>query len=176
MFRLQQFDAAVDGIEAQADGVALVEEFGAEQLDITKLTGGEFLGEIFTATMGDGGLDATRDVDVDALFLEFPLFLLAVGRYGNGLEVVDGEVVGLSRQVVGIDDSKYSSICDIPLTTVRHPHQVLGEAAAKCLLRQIETGSEKAEDTIFVPELVVRDSVRKLETQSVAAQDYGYRW
>ena len=78
--------------------------------------------------------------------------------------------------VVGIDDSKYSSICDIPLTTVRHPHQVLGEAAAKCLLRQIETGSEKAEDTIFVPDLVVRDSVRKLETQSVPAQDYGYRW
>lgn len=62
--------------------------------------------------------------------------------------------------IVGIDDSKYSSICDVPLTTVRHPHQVLGEAAAKMLIRQMETGV-RPEDTMFVPELIVRDSVRK---------------
>lgn len=62
--------------------------------------------------------------------------------------------------VVGIDDSKYASICDVPLTTVRHPHQVLGEAAAKMLIEQMNNPHDRQEDTIFVPELVVRESVR----------------
>lgn len=64
--------------------------------------------------------------------------------------------------VVGIDDSKYASICDVPLTTVRHPHCDLGEAAARTLLDMIETRSAQHEDVIFTPKLIVRDSVRKL--------------
>lgn len=65
--------------------------------------------------------------------------------------------------VVGIDDSKYASICDVPLTTVHHPHQELGKAAAKRLLAQMDSTIEADDaDTIFVPELIVRDSVRRL--------------
>lgn len=64
--------------------------------------------------------------------------------------------------VAGIDDSKYASICDVPLTTVRHPHCKLGEAAARTLLDMIEAHSAQHKDVIFTPELIVRDSVRKL--------------
>ena len=64
--------------------------------------------------------------------------------------------------VVGIDDSRYASICDVPLTTVHHPHCELGETAARTLLDMIETNSLRHQDMIFTPELIVRDSVRQL--------------
>lgn len=64
--------------------------------------------------------------------------------------------------VAGIDDSKYASICDVPLTTVRHPHCELGETAARTLLDMIKACSVQHSDVIFTPELIVRDSVRKI--------------
>ncbi|MBR6044944.1 MAG: GntR family transcriptional regulator [Ruminococcus sp.] len=64
--------------------------------------------------------------------------------------------------VVGIDDSRYASICDVPLTTVHHPHSKLGEAAAELLLGTIDRRIMLPEDRIFVPELVIRDSVAKV--------------
>lgn len=64
--------------------------------------------------------------------------------------------------VTGIDDSNYARICDVPLTTVKHPHRALGEAAANALLRLIDSPDRSMEDIIFTPELVVRDSVRML--------------
>lgn len=66
--------------------------------------------------------------------------------------------------VVGIDDSKYSKICDVPLTTVRHPHQILGEMAAKMLIEQMNNPAEHQNDMIFMPELVIRDSVKMMES------------
>ena len=62
--------------------------------------------------------------------------------------------------IVGIDDSKLASICDVKLTTVRHPHQLLGEKAAERMLEMIEKPKEKNGDLLFKPELVERDSVR----------------
>ncbi|WP_294473472.1 GntR family transcriptional regulator [uncultured Ruminococcus sp.] len=64
--------------------------------------------------------------------------------------------------VVGIDDSRYASICEVPLTTVHHPQRKLGEAAARMLLDMIDKHSGSREDMLFTPELVVRDSVRDL--------------
>ncbi|WP_295156386.1 GntR family transcriptional regulator [uncultured Ruminococcus sp.] len=61
--------------------------------------------------------------------------------------------------VVGIDDSHYASICEVPLTTVHHPQKKLGEAAAQLLLEMMGKHSGTREDMLFVPELVVRDSV-----------------
>ena len=78
--------------------------------------------------------------------------------------------------IVGIDDSKYSSICEVPLTTVRHPHQVLGETAARMLIEQMNSNYGRQEDKIFIPDLVVRDSVRVLnspESQSVETGIFG---
>ncbi len=64
--------------------------------------------------------------------------------------------------VVGIDDSKYAAVCDVPLTTVHHPHSRLGEAAAKALLRRIEDPGSAQSDILFTPELVVRESVKRI--------------
>lgn len=62
--------------------------------------------------------------------------------------------------IVGIDDSRYSLICDVPLTTVHHPHKDLGEAAARTLLKMINSPEVKPEDVIFKPDLIVRSSVK----------------
>ena len=74
----------------------------------------------------------------------------------NGISVPD------DVSVVGIDDSCYAAICDVPLTTVHHPHDKVGEAAAKLLLKRIENPGAPTEDILFTPELVVRDSVKDL--------------
>ena len=65
--------------------------------------------------------------------------------------------------VVGIDDSKFSTLCDVPLTTVHHPHRVLGERVARKLIEQMNTPDDAGEDVIFRPELIVRDSVKSYD-------------
>ena len=64
--------------------------------------------------------------------------------------------------VLGIDDSKYASICDVPLTTIAHPKRRLGEAVAEKLIDLICSPSADNNDIIFTPELKIRDSVKKL--------------
>lgn len=61
--------------------------------------------------------------------------------------------------VTGYDDSYLATTCKVPLTTVRHPQERLGEMAAELLLRLIREGGQ-AQDTQIViePELVVRKS------------------
>ena len=73
----------------------------------------------------------------------------------NGISVPE------QMSIVGIDDSRYASICEIPLTTVRHPHSLLGQAAAKKLINMIDHTITAPEDEIFTPELIVRSSVVK---------------
>lgn len=65
--------------------------------------------------------------------------------------------------IVGVDDSKLASVCNVPLTTVRHPHQLLGERAAKILLERMENpGMGPCEDVLFTPELIVRSSAARV--------------
>src|SRR5574344_826852 len=51
--------------------------------------------------------------------------------------------------ITGIDDSKLASVCDVPLTTVRHPHQLLGEKTAEKLLEAIENPGASSGDVLF---------------------------
>ncbi len=60
--------------------------------------------------------------------------------------------------VVGIDDSNLARICEIPLTSVQHPKQQLGETAATILLEQMTNPSYKAKDMLFLPKLIKRTS------------------
>lgn len=62
--------------------------------------------------------------------------------------------------VVGIDNSEMARITS--LTSIAHPAERLGEAAAKLLLDMIN-GSEGS-NVLFPPELVIRGSVRQLES------------
>ncbi|MBR5683331.1 MAG: GntR family transcriptional regulator [Ruminococcus sp.] len=64
--------------------------------------------------------------------------------------------------IVGTDDSKYASICDVPLTTIIHPQRKLGEAVAEKLIDGISSFTAENDDIIFTPELKIRDSVKKL--------------
>ena len=64
--------------------------------------------------------------------------------------------------VISIDDSKYASICDVPLTTVVHPQRKLGEAVAEKLIDRISSFTAENNDIIFTPELKIRDSVKRL--------------
>ena len=64
--------------------------------------------------------------------------------------------------VIGIDDSKYASICDVPLTSVAHPQRRLGEAAAEKLVDMINYYPSDDSDIIFTPELKIRDSVKSI--------------
>ncbi|HHT76538.1 MAG TPA: substrate-binding domain-containing protein [Clostridiaceae bacterium] len=60
--------------------------------------------------------------------------------------------------IVGIDDSNLARVCEVPLTSVSHPKQQLGETAATLLLEEMKNPNFKAKDVLFVPELVERDS------------------
>lgn len=89
----------------------------------------------------------------------------AVVCYNDSLAV---ELLGFCRQegrnvpgdlsVVGIDDSNLARICEIPLTSVQHPKQQLGETAAGMLLEMMSNPSFKAKDMLFVPKLIERAS------------------
>lgn len=65
--------------------------------------------------------------------------------------------------VVSIDDSSYAAVCEVPLTSVRHPQKQLGEAAAEALLGMITNGTAPSEDRLFTPSLTVRDSVKRIK-------------
>jgi GntR family transcriptional regulator of arabinose operon len=64
--------------------------------------------------------------------------------------------------IVGIDDAMRARICEVPLTTARHPQQQLGERAAELLLRMIDDPSAGKDDVLFVPKLIVRESTRNV--------------
>lgn len=64
--------------------------------------------------------------------------------------------------IVGIDDSKLAEICDVPLTSVRHPHRILGEKAAETLLHLIKNPNKQIDDFRFTPEITERNSVKRI--------------
>jgi DNA-binding LacI/PurR family transcriptional regulator len=60
--------------------------------------------------------------------------------------------------VVGFDDSALMTCTDPPLTTVRQPIEMMGQAAVDMLVNQIEGSGVAADELLFEPELVVRGS------------------
>ena len=62
--------------------------------------------------------------------------------------------------IVGIDNAKLSRICEVPLTTATHPHQLLGETAAQKLMEAISDPGGYQKDELFIPELIVRKSTK----------------
>ena len=69
-----------------------------------------------------------------------------------------GIAVPSDISIVGIDDSSQARICEVPLSTVRHPQQQLGERAAEILLDIIANPSQSTKDVLFTPKLIVRSS------------------
>lgn len=64
--------------------------------------------------------------------------------------------------VTGYDDSYLAATCSVGLTTVAHPKERLGEAAANLLLRLLQADVPLSERQIVMePRLIVRDSCKK---------------
>ncbi len=64
--------------------------------------------------------------------------------------------------VTGIDDARIATLCDVQLTTVKHPHGLMGEKAAQIMLRCMNDPHVPQNGHVFGAELVVRDSVRRI--------------
>ncbi|MGV2787305.1 GntR family transcriptional regulator, partial [Clostridium perfringens] len=62
--------------------------------------------------------------------------------------------------LVGFDDSTLAEASGVKLTTMTHPKTEMGIMAARQLISMIEHHSV-IEDTVFQPELVERESVKK---------------
>jgi GntR family transcriptional regulator of arabinose operon len=65
--------------------------------------------------------------------------------------------------VTGYDNSYLAESAKIPLTTIAHPQEKLGQMAAELLLKIIKDGGEKEElhQIVVEPKLIVRDSTKK---------------
>jgi LacI family transcriptional regulator, repressor for deo operon, udp, cdd, tsx, nupC, and nupG len=67
--------------------------------------------------------------------------------------------------VVGYDDSALMTCTDPPLTTVRQPIEMMGQAAVDLLVNQIEGSGVAPDELLFEPELVVRGSTGPASTR-----------
>jgi LacI family transcriptional regulator len=64
--------------------------------------------------------------------------------------------------VMGYDDIPVSQIIRPHLSTVHTPVNVLGAEAVKTILRIIYTRKDSLTEKSFMPELIIRDSTRKI--------------
>src|SRR5947208_16349572 len=75
-----------------------------------------------------------------------------------------GLTVPQNVSVVGIDDIQIVGFISPRLTTVRQPLKHMGEMAASTLLQRIQ-GLDVPEETVVQPELVVRESTSRVNTE-----------
>jgi LacI family transcriptional regulator len=116
----------------------------------------EFPVKSMTAQDAEPAIDPVLASDVTALFCVNDLVALGALKSLSQRHVPVPERLSL----VGFDDSSFSSMLSPSLTTVRqHPFE-LGREAAELLIDAVE-GQEPA-TVVFAPELVVRESVRRL--------------
>jgi GntR family transcriptional regulator of arabinose operon len=63
--------------------------------------------------------------------------------------------------IISVDDAKQAIACYPKLTTVAHPKKILGIEIAQLIFRLI-SGEVLEDDIIFEPELIIRDSVKRV--------------
>jgi DNA-binding LacI/PurR family transcriptional regulator len=85
--------------------------------------------------------------------------LLALGAIRAARRL--GFTVPDDLSVVGFDDSAFMTCTDPPLTTVRQPIETMGQSAVDLLTTQIDGAGVGADELLFEPELVVRDSTAR---------------
>lgn len=72
-----------------------------------------------------------------------------------------GKRVPEDYSVIGNDDSFLSTAGSVKLTTLSHPKEELGEAAAEWIMLAVQ--QEVTGNKIFEPELIIRDSVKRIQ-------------
>jgi GntR family transcriptional regulator of arabinose operon len=63
--------------------------------------------------------------------------------------------------LVGFDDSTLATAAEVKLTTLEHPKSNMGVHAAEMLIQMIEK-RHQAQDIVYKPEIIVRESTRQL--------------
>lgn len=83
---------------------------------------------------------------------------IAFGIYQTLTEL--GINVPLEISITGFDDSNMATNCPVRLTTVTHPKEKLGEAAAELLLELLEDNNylNNPRKKVFIPKLIIGDS------------------
>ncbi|WP_305782452.1 LacI family DNA-binding transcriptional regulator [Symbioplanes lichenis] len=109
-----------------------------------------------TFSMESARLAATRLLERDVTGLICASDVLALGSIRAARRL--GREVPRDVSVVGFDDSALMTCTDPPLTTVRQPIELMGQAAVDVLVKQIEGGPSTTDELLFEPELVVRGS------------------
>ena len=92
--------------------------------------------------------------------------MMAYGVYKAAKE--EGRSVGKDLSVVGFDDLRFSSMLEVPLTTIRQPVSEIAARAVDILLNYIKAGGSVGDADgvggLTPPSLVVRESVANLNS------------
>lgn len=85
----------------------------------------------------------------------------------------EGLSVPQDVSVTGYDNSYLAQTCRVPLTTISHPQEELGAAAAELLLRINREGNSNIEGkcVLMEPELVIRESCRRRDDTDMTQDD-----
>jgi LacI family repressor for deo operon, udp, cdd, tsx, nupC, and nupG len=107
-------------------------------------------------TMESARLAATRLIQRGVTGMICASDVLALGSIRAARRL--GMEVPRDVSVVGYDDSALMTCTDPPLTTVRQPIELMGQAAVDLLVNLIEGAAATTDELLFEPELVVRGS------------------
>jgi DNA-binding LacI/PurR family transcriptional regulator len=118
--------------------------------------GGSWFVERTTFSMESARLAAARLIERGVTGMICASDVLALGSIRAARRL--GLDVPKDVSVVGFDDSALMTCTDPPLTTVRQPIEMMGQAAVDLLVNQIEGSGVAADELLFEPELVVRGS------------------
>ncbi len=75
---------------------------------------------------------------------------------GNGYKVPE------DVSIIGIDDTSFSRICIPTLSSMRMKHENIAKAAIR-MIEDYNSGQSIADETLFMPEFIIRDSVKKID-------------
>lgn len=92
----------------------------------------------------------------DAVFCANDLVALGVlqSLSAHGIRVPD------DIALIGFDDIDFAAAAVVPLSSVRQPSLLMGETALRLLVEESDDPGRAAEQVVFEPQLVVRDSTR----------------
>jgi len=123
---------------------------------LQKIAGDDWFVERTTFSMESARLAAARLIERGVTGMICASDVLALGSIRAARRL--GLDVPADVSIVGFDDSALMTCTDPPLTTVRQPIEMMGQAAVDLLVNQIEGSGVAADELLFEPELVVRGS------------------
>ena len=109
-------------------------------------------------------LERPRRQRPDALFAANDL--IALGLLQS--LVVDGSLL-VPEQIalIGFDDNAFAAAAAVPLSSIRQPSAMIGQTALRVLLEESADPTMIPRQTVFRPELVVRESTKSRGTTMV---------